>query len=84
MDGAFFLIILGAYLTLKQWFDKGQLFELKVTVTHAEDSETVLAGCVKDQAELYGLIAKLRDIGMKLILVQSTAADDEGKTDPKR
>ena len=26
MDGAFFLIILGAYLILKPWFDKRQLF----------------------------------------------------------
>lgn len=49
-----------------------------LAVTHAEASETVLAGCVKDQAELYGLIAKLRDIGMKLISVQSSAADVEG------
>ncbi|MDL1910264.1 hypothetical protein FBQ81_06155 [Chloroflexi bacterium CFX6] len=55
-----------------------------LTVAHAEESETVLAGCVKDQAELYGLIAKLRDIGMKLISVQSTAVDEEGKTVPKQ
>ncbi len=26
MDGAFFLIILGAYLILKPWFDRHQLF----------------------------------------------------------
>jgi hypothetical protein len=26
MDGAFFLIILGAYLIIKPWFDKRQLF----------------------------------------------------------
>lgn len=26
MDGAFFLIILGAYLVIKPWFDKHQLF----------------------------------------------------------
>ena len=26
MDGAFFLILLGAYLLLKPWFDKRQLF----------------------------------------------------------
>lgn len=32
MDGAFFLIILGAYLILKPWFDKRQLFG-KVEVT---------------------------------------------------
>lgn len=48
-------------------------------VIHAEGSETLLTGCVKDQAELYGLIAKLRDIGMKLISVQSAALDVESK-----
>jgi hypothetical protein len=41
-----------------------------LTVTHVEGSKTVLTGCVKDQAELYGLIAKLRDLGLKLISVK--------------
>jgi hypothetical protein len=53
-----------------------------LTITHSGDTETSLAGSVKDQAELYGLIAKLRDIGMKLISVQSAAAD--GKGEPTR
>jgi hypothetical protein len=54
-----------------------------LSVTPPEDSGTVLAGCVKDQAELYGLIAKLRDIGMKLISVQSAAANEENELTPK-
>ena len=54
-----------------------------LTITHTGSTETVLEGCVKDQAELYGLIAKLRDIGMKLISVQSSAADDKGEPTPK-
>jgi hypothetical protein len=49
-----------------------------------EESGTILAGCVKDQAELYGLIAKLRDIGMRLILVQSTSSDEESETVPQK
>ena len=36
---------------------------------HTAGCETILAGHVKDQAELYGLIAKLRDMGVKLLSV---------------
>jgi len=41
------------------------------TLTHTEGGETVLTGKVKDQAALYGLIAKLRDLGVKLLSVKS-------------
>ena len=41
------------------------------TLTHTEQGETILTGKVKDQAALYGLIAKLRDLGVKLISVNS-------------
>jgi len=39
--------------------------------THTEQNETILTGDVADQAALYGLIAKLRDLGAKLISVNS-------------
>jgi len=39
------------------------------TITHLESSETILIGSVPDQAALYGLIAKLRDLGVELIAV---------------
>jgi hypothetical protein len=41
------------------------------TLDHTEEGETILAGEVKDQAALYGLIAKLRDLGVMLISVKS-------------
>ena len=41
------------------------------TLTHTEEGETILTGEVRDQAALYGLIAKLRDLGVKLISVNS-------------
>ena len=41
------------------------------TFQYTEQNETVMAGDVKDQAALYGLIAKLRDLGIKLISVNS-------------
>jgi hypothetical protein len=40
-------------------------------VTHTGEGETLLAGPVRDQADLYGLIAKLRDLGVKLISVNT-------------
>ena len=50
--------------TWAEWLDG---FDL----AHTRQEETVLTGEVKDQAALYGLIAKLRDLGVKLISVNS-------------
>ncbi len=41
-----------------------------ITVSHVAGNETVLTGKVIDQAALYGLIAKLRDLGLTLLLVK--------------
>ncbi|MBM3145538.1 MAG: hypothetical protein FJ010_11325 [Chloroflexi bacterium] len=38
-------------------------------IRHTGQNETILTGLVKDQAALYGLIAKLRDLGVRLIAV---------------
>ncbi len=45
-----------------EWFK-----DLNFTYTDAGD--TIMSGCVPDQAALYGLIARLRDLGVKLISV---------------
>lgn len=39
------------------------------TITHHDSGETVLAGSVGDQAALFGLIVKLRDLGLTLLSV---------------
>jgi hypothetical protein len=44
------------------WFDG-------LTITHDADGCTTIAGMVADQAALYGLIGKARDLGLTLILV---------------
>ena len=36
---------------------------------HDERDETILTGTVKDQSALYGLIAKLRDLGVNLVSI---------------
>lgn len=45
------------------WFDD-------LTVTRAADGTTELAGPVVDQAALFGLLARLRDLGATLLLVE--------------
>ncbi len=40
-----------------------------LTVTHAADGTTTLTGPLIDQAALYGLLRKLRDLGLPLIAI---------------
>jgi hypothetical protein len=47
-----------------------------LTVTHTDQDETVLTGLVVDQSALYGLLAKLRDLGLPLLSVNCTEAED--------
>jgi hypothetical protein len=44
------------------WFDG-------LTITHAADGTTTLAGALRDQTALYGLLAKLRDLGLTLVAI---------------
>jgi hypothetical protein len=45
------------------WFDG-------FTFDKSSINETVLTGCVADQAALHGLLGKIRDIGLPLISVE--------------
>ena len=40
-----------------------------MSFTHASDGTTILAGTLVDQAALYGLLRKVRDLGLPLIAV---------------
>jgi len=44
--------------------------------TYTDQDETILTGIVKDQAALYGLIAKLRDLGIHLVAVNIQTEQD--------
>lgn len=44
------------------WFDS-------LVITQEEDGNTLLTGVVADQAALYGLLKKLRDLGLTLLSV---------------
>jgi len=47
-----------------EWFEG-------MTIWHTDRDETILSGTVADQAALYGLLAKLRNLGLPLISVNS-------------
>jgi hypothetical protein len=40
-----------------------------LVITHTQHDETVLKGFVVDQSALYGLLARLRDLGLALVSV---------------
>ncbi|MFN2272505.1 MAG: hypothetical protein ACK2US_16810 [Anaerolineae bacterium] len=42
-----------------------------LALTYTDQDETVLSGSVADESALYGLIARLRDLGLALVSVDS-------------
>jgi hypothetical protein len=42
-----------------------------LTISPSGPEETLLTGCVRDQAAMYGIIARLRDLGLELTSVSS-------------
>jgi hypothetical protein len=50
-----------------------------LTITLEDNGDTLLTGPVVDQAALYGLLKKVRDLGLPLLSVNSMSTQDEGK-----
>ncbi|MGH3345911.1 MAG: hypothetical protein ACRDO4_02915 [Nocardioides sp.] len=46
------------------WFDG-------TAITHEDDGTTTMRGVVADQADLHGLLAKVRDLGAPLISIST-------------
>jgi hypothetical protein len=55
------------------WFDG-------MTLSHDGDGTTLLHGPVVDQAALYGLLAKVRDVGLPLVSVTQVEPDGRGSS----
>ena len=55
-----------------EWFEG-------LTITVEDNGETLLAGPVVDQAALHGLLKKVRDLGLPLLLVKRTDTSSEPK-----
>ena len=47
-----------------------------LTITHTDQDKTILAGTVVDQAALYGLLARLRDLGLPLRSVKQVEDEE--------
>jgi hypothetical protein len=58
-----------------EWFEG-------MTIQHTDQDETILTGTVVDQAALYGLLTKLRNLGLSLMSVNSTEALDSAEAAP--
>jgi hypothetical protein len=54
-----------------------------MTVTLAENGETLLAGPVIDQAALHGLLKKVRDLGLPLVSVNPVRLGPADTADDK-
>ena len=52
-----------------EWFED-------LTITHTDQGETLLTGLVTDQPALHGLLAKVRDLGLPLLSVNSEEVKD--------
>jgi hypothetical protein len=52
------------------WFDD-------MTITGSDDGTTVLRGVVPDQTALYGIIGRLRDLGLALVRCNPESRHDE-------
>jgi hypothetical protein len=52
-----------------------------MTLTHEDDGTTSLRGVVADQAQLHGVLGRVRDLGVTLLSVHRTAStgDDDGR-----
>ncbi len=49
------------------WFDN-------LSITHKSDGTTLLSGPIRDQAALYGLLFKMRDLGLTLLSLDVSAS----------
>jgi hypothetical protein len=51
------------------WFDN-------MTISNEANGEAVLRGRLPDQAALYGVLIKIRDLGLPLLAVTTVATDE--------
>jgi hypothetical protein len=62
------------YITVKEYLDDSwSTWFDGLAITHDTDGTSTLAGVVRDQSALYGLIDKARDLGLTLVAVGYSA-----------
>lgn len=67
----------------ERWSLAFEALELRADYSSDGSPITVLSGPIVDQSALYGLVARIRDLGLTLILVKrlGTESDKEGNLD---
>ncbi len=60
-------------LNWRDWFDRLEVSQMA--------DETVLCGPVEDQAELYGILTTMRDLGLALVSVQQIKGNTRNQGD---
>ncbi len=55
-----------------------------LTITLEDNGETLLSGPVVDQAALYGVLRKVRDLGMPLLSVIEVQFNENHRYQPKK
>lgn len=65
------------HLQWADWFDG-------MHITLEDNGETLLTGPVVDQSALYGLLRKVRDLGLPLLSLNSIQAKATGESSPSR
>ncbi len=60
------------------WLD-----QVTITTRSHEDGQsvTILTGCIKDQAALYGLIAKIKNLGLTILSINQVETEKSCKSD---
>lgn len=53
----------------------------ELTISYEEDGTTLLRGSLTDEAALYGVLMKIRDLALPLLAVRRVV-DEEGSNDP--
>ena len=56
-----------------RWFNRFEGLTISLTLT----GETIITGYVVDQAALYGLLNRIRDLGVDLLSVQQLPVENE-------
>jgi hypothetical protein len=54
------------------WFEN-------LSITHERDGTTLLSGQIRDQAALYGILCKMRDLGLTLLSLEASAPMQQGE-----
>ena len=50
-----------------------------LTITHAPNGETILTGPLRDQAALFGVMMKARDLGLALLSINQVGSEPPGE-----